>query len=330
MAIPSPTAWNAEGAHHVADRVTVPQGAGSRVVTGADDAPLAKAGADGVTRRPGDTRQLGQARSKRLLVTLLGDFWQQGRPPIPSAALVRVLEEFGIAPANARAALSRLTQQGMLVRTKEGRRTSYAPTPEAIRTLERGAQRIFSPEDATPWDGTWTLIAFSVASDDGDLRRLLRARLRWLTFAPIFDATWVTPHDRVDLAREQLDELGISDAAVLLSREVHLLPGGRARLEQAWRLERLSADYERFLADHRDLASRAAAGRIGPAEALVQRTQLVDDWRRLIRDDPDLPAEFLPDGFARPSARALFLDVYDTLAEEARLRFEELVAEGTG
>jgi phenylacetic acid degradation operon negative regulatory protein len=275
-------------------------------------------------------RRLGSARSKRLLVTLLGDFWEEERPPIPSAALVRVLEEFGIAPANARAALSRLTQQGMLRRTKEGRRTSYAPTPEAIRTLEIGAKRIFSHEDAAPWDGTWTLLAFSVPSGDGDLRRLLRARLRWLTFAPIFDATWVTPHDRVDAVREQLEELAISDAAVLRSREVHLLAGGRARLEQSWRLDSLAADYEGFLIGYRDLEARATAGKVGRADALVQRTQLVDDWRRVIRDDPDLPAEFLPDGFPRKRARRLFLDVYDALAEDARLRFEELVAEGRG
>ncbi len=273
------------------------------------------------------SKRLGQARSKRLLVTLLGDYWEQGRPPIPSASLVRVLEEFAITPANARAALSRLTQQGMLERTKQGRHTSYAPTHDAMRALERGAQRIFSRDDTSAWDGTWTLIAFSLPSDDGELRRLLRARLRWLTFAPIFDATWVTPHDRVDLAREQLQELGVADAVVLRSQDVDLLPGGRARLEQAWCLDELAAGYERFLERFRGLADRVDDGVVDEAEALVQRTELVDDWRRLIRDDPDLPAEFLPEGFPRKRARALFLDVYGALAGEARARFERLVCD---
>lgn len=272
-------------------------------------------------------RRFGQARSKRLLVTLLGDFWEEGRPPIPSARLVRVLEEFGITPANARAALSRLTQQGMLRRTKEGRRTSYAPTPEALRTLERGGQRIFSRDDTSVWDGTWTLIAFSVPSDDGELRRLLRARLRWLTFAPIFDATWVAPRDHADLARDQLQSLGISDAVVLRSRDVELLPGGRARLEQAWCLDALAEGYEGFLERYQELADRVDAGEVDGPESLVQRTELVDDWRRLIRDDPDLPAEFLPEAFPRKRARALFLDVYAALAADARARFEALVAD---
>src|SRR5690625_4428630 len=64
-----------------------------------------------------EPRRVGQARSKRLLVTLLGDFWEHGREPFPSARLVRILEEFQITAANARAALSRLTQQGLLART---------------------------------------------------------------------------------------------------------------------------------------------------------------------------------------------------------------------
>lgn len=273
-----------------------------------------------------ESRGVGQARSKRLLVTLLGDFWAAGHAPIPSANLVRILEEFGIASANARAALSRLTQQGLLERTKQGRRTSYAPTTQAIRTLERGRRRIFSREDVLPWDGTWTLIAFSVPSNDGELRRLLRARLRWLTFAPVFDATWVTPHDRAEIVREQLDELGINDAMVLRSREVDLLPGGRTRLDQAWQLEELAERYAALVRRYAPLASRSARGEVTRREALVERTELVDDWRRVIRDDPDLPAEFLPEGFPRAEARRLFLATYDTLAEDARARFEELVA----
>ena len=275
-----------------------------------------------------EPRALGRARSQRLLVTLLGDYWDEGREPIASSGLVRVLEEFGIAPANSRAALSRLTQRGMLRRTKQGRRTSYEPTDRALRLLERGGRRIFSLDEGTGagWDGTWTLIAFSLPLDDGDLRQLLRARLRWLTFWPIYDATWVTPHDRADAVREQLAELGIADALVLTSRDVDLLPGGRARLEEAWRLTALAADYHDFLRRYQPLAERARGGAVPPDEALVRRTELVDDWRRLVRDDPDVPHEFLPEGFPRARAGEVFLGIHAALAGPARGRFEQLVA----
>lgn len=274
---------------------------------------------------PGRSGAVGRARAQRLLVTLLGDYWQVGRSPLASGGLVAVLAEFGIAPANARATLSRLTQRGILERTRQGRRTSYHPTAGAWHVLQRGARRIFATTDGEAWDGTWTLIAFTLPLDDADQRRLLRARLRWLTFWPLYDATWVTPHDRVDAVREQLDELGISDALVLRSRDLALLPGGKARLEAAWCIDELAASYQAYLERYQELAQRAAAGAVRPPEALLRRTELVDEWRALVRDDPDLPLEFLPRSFPRAHAREMFLHTYRALARPATVRFDELV-----
>jgi phenylacetic acid degradation operon negative regulatory protein len=271
---------------------------------------------------------LAGARSQRLLVTLFGDYWGEGDRALPSAGLVRILEEFGIPPSNSRAALRRLTQRAVLQRTKEGRRTSYSPTEQTVRIIDRGRSRIFARDDGLSWDGTWTLIAFSLPMEDGDLRRLLRARLRWLTFWPLFDATWVTPHDRLDAAREQLADLGITDALVLRSADVDLLPGGRARLEDAWRLEELAQAYLDFRERFTPLRKRAAADSVPPEEALVARGELVDQWRLLVRDDPDLPIEFLPTDFPRRQARRLFLETYSRLAEPARVRFNDLIAIG--
>lgn len=275
-------------------------------------------------------RAVGRARAQRVLVTLLGDYWVASRTPLPSGGLVALLAEFGIAPANARATLSRLTRRGLLARTKVGRRTSYQPTEQALHVLQRGARRIFASTDGGDWDGTWTLIAFTLPLDDADQRRLLRARLRWLTFWPVYDATWVTPHDRADAVREQLGELGINDALVLRSRDLELLPGGKARLEAAWRIEELAASYQAYLARYGGLADRVAAGDVGPAEALVARTELVDDWRALVRDDPDLPREFLPPSFPRAAARAVFLRTYEALARSATIRFQELIQGAPG
>lgn len=279
---------------------------------------------------PGRPGAVGRARAQRLLVTLLGDYWRIGRPPLPSGGLVAALAEFDIAPANARATLSRLTQRGILTRTKEGRRTSYEPTDQAWHVLQRGARRIFASTDSNAWDGTWTLIAFSLPLDDADQRRLLRARLRWLTFWPLYDGTWVTPHDRAEAVGEQLSELGITDALVLRSKDIELLPGGKARLEAAWGIDRLAADYQAYLERYGDLAQRAARGDVTPAEALRQRTELVDDWRALVRDDPDLPLEFLPASFPRTDARAAFLRTYRDLAAPATARFDQLMCVSAG
>jgi DNA-binding transcriptional ArsR family regulator len=62
-------------------------------------------------------------RPPRLLLTLLGDYWWQRTESLPSAAIVGLLAEFGVSDSAARAALSRLTRNGLLVTSRSGRRT---------------------------------------------------------------------------------------------------------------------------------------------------------------------------------------------------------------
>lgn len=269
-----------------------------------------------------------RARSQRLLVTLLGDHARGRRAHIPSTGLVRVLSEFDVTPTNARASLSRLTRAGLLERAKNGRRTYYDLTPRAERLLDRGAERIFGlGAGERDWDGCWTVVVFSLADADSDLRHLVRSRLRWLTLSPLYDAVWVSPHDRRDAVMEVLDDLGVSDVVVTRAEDLSLRPASRVRLERAWDLGTLADGYQRYLDRYGELARRAARGQVPPAEALVGRTELVDDWRQFARDDPDLPVEFLPPAFPRARARELFATAHRDLAVPAAARFAELVDE---
>src|SRR6266516_2862717 len=68
-------------------------------------------------------------RPPRLLLTLLGDYWWRRTEPLPSAALVALLAEFGVSDSAARAALSRLTRNQLLVTSKSGRRTDLLLWP---------------------------------------------------------------------------------------------------------------------------------------------------------------------------------------------------------
>ncbi|WP_165491889.1 PaaX family transcriptional regulator C-terminal domain-containing protein [Egibacter rhizosphaerae] len=268
-----------------------------------------------------------RARSQRLLVTLLGEYWSEPGTPIPSATLVSLLGEFGIAPANARAALARLARRGLLERSRNGRRTYYDLTPEAVAVLERGAQRIFGlGRRGASWDGRWTVVIFSVPDAERDLRHLVRSRLRWLTFSPLYDAVWVSPHADPDDVLHLLDQLGLTDVLVMRTSDVSFREGSSQRLEQAWDLAALAERYETFLSRFRPLVERAGRDRIDAAEALVGRTEMVDEWRGIARDDPDLPAQFLPEHFPRAEANEVFMQAYEALKAPARERFEELVA----
>src|SRR5215472_9109348 len=188
-------------------------------------------------------------RPPRLLLTLLGDYWWRRIEPLPSAALVALLAEFGVSDSAARAALSRLTRNGLLITSKSGRRTVVRLSERAAQILDEGARHIFSfGRDTQPWDGMWSLVAFSIPEHNRAARDELRKVLRWLGFAPLYDGLWVAPRDHVDDVMARLAELGIGTATAFRATAV---PGGDAREEipaRAWDLSGLRRRYEEFIA----------------------------------------------------------------------------------
>ncbi|MET8867909.1 PaaX family transcriptional regulator C-terminal domain-containing protein [Nonomuraea sp. NPDC004580] len=266
------------------------------------------------------------APPQHLITTLLGDYWISRPEQLPSAALVRLTEEFGVSPVAARAALSRLTKRDLLVSSKSGRRTYYRLTDQAAAVLQEGRQRIMSfGLEQGAWDGRWVMATFSISEEQRDLRHTLRARLRWLGFAPLYDGLWVSPRADADSAAAVLSELEIPMATVFRAEALDL-PGMRAP-QEAWDFEQLRRTYEGFLAQYAPLLDRVRKGTVGASEALVARSGIMDTWRTFPNHDPDLPAELLPADWPRAAARKLFVEIYDTLGPLAEFRVRQIVAE---
>lgn len=265
-------------------------------------------------------------RPPRLLLTLLGDYWWRRAEPLPSAALVALLAEFGVSDSAARGALSRLTRNKLLVTAKSGRRTVVRLSARAARILDDGGQQIFSfGRVSQPWDGMWSLVAFSVPEQNRAARDSLRKQLRWLGFAPLYDGLWVCPRDHAGQVLGQLAGLGISTATAFRARTVPgVSPDGLP--QQAWHLDRLRARYGRFIGQAGALRERALGGQLSPDGALVTRTRLMDEWRAFPELDPDLPDELLPDSWPRAAARELFTTTYDLLGPLAAQRVRQIIA----
>ncbi|MGH2871483.1 MAG: PaaX family transcriptional regulator [Solirubrobacteraceae bacterium] len=261
---------------------------------------------------------------QHLLLTLLGDFWYRREEALPSTALVELLAECGVSNSGARAAIARLARRGMLELVREGRRTSYRLTAKGSAVLLEGTRRIFAfGTRALPWDGSWTVVAFSLPEARRDRRHVLRVRLRWLGFAGLYDALWVAPGDHRAAAEALLEELAVTTATVVLG-PASGPPGGNPM--RAWDPADLRRHYERFIADFAPLGERVAAGAVGSVEALAARTSAIDVWRTFPGQDPELPEPLLPAGWPRRAARDLFVEIYDTLGPPATARFREILA----
>jgi phenylacetic acid degradation operon negative regulatory protein len=273
-------------------------------------------------------------RPPRLLLTLLGDYWWQRTESLPSAAIVGLLAEFGVSDSAARAALSRLTRNGLLVTSRSGRRTFVRLSARAADVLDDGGRRIFS-FGATParWDGMWSLVAFSIPEDHRSARDELRKALRWLGFAPLYDGLWVCPRDHADAVMIKLKDLGITTATAFRATA---LPGVTAAdpaettsadiPARAWDLAGLRDRYQEFTEFAGLLRDQTVAGEISTADALVARTRVMNEWRAFPAMDPDLPDELLPPAWPRAAARGLFITCYDLLGPLAARRVRQIIA----
>jgi phenylacetic acid degradation operon negative regulatory protein len=286
---------------------------------------------DGVSQpwtSPGSVAQ----RPPRLLLTLLGDYWWQRTEPLPSAAIVALLAEFGVSDSAARAALSRLTRNGLLVTSRSGRRTYVQLSARAAAILDDGAKRIFSfGRRPTSWDGLWSLVAFSIPEEHRSARDELRKALRWLGFAPLYDGLWVSPRDHADEVIGRLADLGISTATAFRATALPLPGGGGGAAApdipaRAWDLSGLKERYDEFTTFAGMLRDQTEAGQISVADSLVARTRVMNEWRAFPALDPDLPDELLPPTWPRAAAREMFVACYDLLGPIATRRVRQIIA----
>lgn len=274
---------------------------------------------------PGSAGARMASRPQHLLLTLLGDYWYQRHEAISSAALVSLLRAFDVSEQNARAALSRLARRGLLEPHREGRHTRYQLTARAHAILADGTERIFAfGQGPDPWDGTWTCVSFSVPETRRATRATLRTRLRWLGFAPLYDAAWYAPGDRADAAAEMIAELQPLTATVITGPVRGNTGGDPAR---AWDLDALRARYESFITGFTPIQAQAQAGERDAQQALLARTAIIDVWRAFPALDPELPAEFLPPNWPQAAAARIFRNVYDMLGPLATSRVREIIAE---
>jgi len=258
---------------------------------------------------------------------------------LPSAAIVGLLAEFGVSDSAARAALSRLTRNGLLVTSRSGRRTFVRLSRRAADVLDDGGRRIFSfGATPAPWDGMWSLVAFSIPEDRRSERDELRKALRWLGFAPLYDGLWVCPRDHADAVMARLKDLGITTATAFRATALPAVTADTAGVAdaagtgvgadipaRAWDLAGLRDRYQEFTEFAGLLRDQTVAGEISTADALVARTRVMNEWRAFPAMDPDLPDELLPPAWPRAAARDLFITCYDLLGPLAARRVRQII-----
>jgi len=243
-------------------------------------------------------------RSKSLVMTIFGDAVVPHGGMVWTGSLIELLAPFGVNDRLLRTSVFRLAQEGWLGAQRDGRRSSYAITPDAMRRFSRAFRRIYAPLNVH-WNGQWTLVLAASGLDAAE-RGQLRKELLWEGYSVI--APGIAGHPAGDM--EALEALL---ARMDMLRKVYVVqasevPGLRAKalgdmVAEGWDLSDVIAGYEKFVGQFSALpALLAEAGAIEPEQAFVLRSLLIHAYRRVQLHDPQLPIELLPEPW--PGARA--------------------------
>lgn len=266
----------------------------------------------------------GGLQPQDLVLTIFGAYVREPGEMVWSGGMVEILETLGFTTAAARAALSRLVIRDLLARRRRGRLVFYSLTERADALLADGDRRIFSFARTNPAVDAWTVLWHAIPEDRRVERSRFAARLRFVGFGSVQDATWVAARDREQEVRLLLRELDIEQyASVLVGRMSRGLPPV-ALVKQAWRLDTVRERYEAFVAEYGPLRTPRARRALDPRESFMARTLLLHRFRGFPFMDPELPATADPLKEARTDVVATFDSVYAALEEPATAYFRTI------
>ncbi len=266
-----------------------------------------------------------RAGAKALLLTVLGEFVLPGGGEAWTSSLVSAAAALGIGEKNARQALARIGDQGLIEGERHGRAVRWSLSAEGRRLLESGAERIYGfGQGQLEWNGTWLLAHCPVAESQRALRNQLRTQLGFLGFGELSASLLIAPHtSREPELRRVLTELALMAESTVLRSTTASHDEDVELVERAWDLDALESSYRAFGGAQSTVAPTNGAAHF---QALVE---LVHDWRRFPFIDPELPTVLLPSDWAGEVAVRVFHDCHSRWSPAAQAWFADLEAEQT-
>lgn len=247
----------------------------------------------------------GAPRPQSLMLSFFGIHLLGRGVAVSSGSVIEVFARVGITEEAVRSTLGRMVNRGLLERHRRGRKMYFGPTPRAVGVLQDGHDRIWRTGAVNrDWDGSWTLVGFSLPEAWRRERHDLRSRLLWGGFGPLQNGLWVAPGE-VDAAA-LLAGLGLEAQLRVFRGKVVEPTEVTEVLEAAYDVPGIAARYHAFL-EHWDVPDPAPEA----ADDLARQLLLHTGWLDLVRRDPHLPAVLLPADW--PAVRAE--QVFHALAE---------------
>ncbi len=259
-------------------------------------------------------------RPQSLMLTFLGDQVLGRDVCVYSGSVIDVFARAGIGEQATRSTLTRMAGRDLLRRQREGRRMYFGLTERSEAVLRDGEQRIWQTGAVNRrWDGTWTLLGFSLPESWQRQRHDLRSQLTWSGFGALFNGLWIAPGE-VDVSA-LVAELGLSAHVKVFRAHADTGMDIGQMIEETWELSDLAGRYEGFVRRWQPWEDELPDA----DDALVLRLRLQTEWLQIVRCDPRLPVKHLPDDWPAEQAEKTFRAVHERLSPLARDASERLL-----
>lgn len=248
-------------------------------------------------------------RAGSLITTVFGDSIAPRGGVVWLGSLIRVMSDFGINERLVRTSVFRLAKDGWLQSSQIGRRSYYSLGEEGRERFEQAAHRIYA-EPSSEWDGTWHLMLLSGL--DAAQKEIVRKEFSWQGFGAM--SPNVLAHPAPDMADLDvtLRRLDLADEIVVMSaKTIRSAAAMRGLAESSWNLDDIDGRYKSFVKTFRPVLAKLHKTTVVEAKtAFLLRTMLIQEYRKVLLRDPQLPLELLPANWHGSPAYQLCRDLY--------------------
>lgn len=267
---------------------------------------------------------LSAAQTSDYVYSSLSFFGRRRGGALPGRWFVEALAPLGVGESAIRQTLYRMEKSGALTGERRGRGKLYGPSPTTRAIMDSGRSQILEPAEEE-WDGAWTIVHFRFETGAWQDRDRMRDVLTVEGFAALDPGLYLHPRDRAGRVREAAGEMGLRDHLFVFRGPRRPAGEEASMVRELWDLPAIRHRYRTFL----DRFAGVRAGELDPLQAFGVRFAAVFEFFRIRWDDPEVPAELLPDDWPGEPARARAADLYRAL-EPGALEYADDVLERTG
>ncbi|MGI5282258.1 PaaX family transcriptional regulator [Nonomuraea polychroma] len=247
-----------------------------------------------------DQPQLPAARPQSLMFSFLGIYVLGRDTAVYSGSVIDVFARLGVSEEAVRSTLTRMAKRNLLTRHRQGKKVYFGLTPHATEVLDDGRRHVWETGAVNrDWDGTWTLVGFSLPGSERSTRHDLRSQLIWAGFGLLQSGLWIAPG--VKDVESMLAPLGLGDNITVLQARAFKPTESADLVRKAFDTDQIAERYRAFL-DRWDTPHPLPSA----TDDLARQLLLHTDWLQLVRQDPRLPAEHLPTDWPAIRAEKLF------------------------